>query len=460
MLALALDLAGPQPAYSAEHRVSSAADVTRRAETAQPGDVLVMRNGVWQDQAITFAARGTAERPITLRAESPGKVILAGRSSVVIDGEHLVVEGLYLRYGTIGGDGIKLVGRNSRLTECAVVGGDYKFFVHLFGTSNRVDHCYLAGKTNDSPTLQIEVEGRPNFHRLDHNHFGPRPPLGRNGGETIRVGYSHQSMTNSGTLVERNLFDRCDGEIEIISSKSGGNIYRFNTFADCAGMLTLRHGNRCVVDGNWFLGRGKNGSGGIRVIGEDHIVINNYIESVTQGGIWITSGIPDSELKGYYQARNCLIAFNTIVDSRAPAIELDAGFGTSRRTLRPEAITIVNNLFLPPKDGTLLKGRAGDGFRWGGNLTSPHARDRHESIRPVELAMRRDTNGVWRPPADGPTRGAALGTFSVVKNDIDGQPRRRPLDVGCDQFSDAPVHNRPLNIPDVGPSWMPKDARQ
>ncbi|NND98671.1 MAG: hypothetical protein HKN47_15220 [Pirellulaceae bacterium] len=25
-------------------------------------------------------------------------------------------------------------------------------------------------------------------HRIDHNHFGARPELGRNGGETIRIG--------------------------------------------------------------------------------------------------------------------------------------------------------------------------------------------------------------------------------------------------------------------------------
>src|SRR5205823_7447134 len=140
--------------------------------------------------------------------------------------------------------GIALKGNQCRLTESAVVVGTHKFFVHLYGADNRMDHCYLAGKTSESPTLQIEAEGQPNYHRIDHNHFGPRPPLGRNGGETMRVGYSGQSMRNSGTLVESNLFDRCDGEIEIISSKSCGNIYRFNTFLDCAGMLTLRHGNR------------------------------------------------------------------------------------------------------------------------------------------------------------------------------------------------------------------------
>src|SRR5438876_7357684 len=93
-------------------------------------------------------------------------------------------------------------------------------------------------------------------------HFGPRPPLGRNGGETMRVGYSWQSMSNSCTAVAHNLFDRCDGELEIISNKSCENTYRYNTFLDCAGMFTLRHGNRCLVEGNLFLGHHKRGSGG------------------------------------------------------------------------------------------------------------------------------------------------------------------------------------------------------
>src|SRR5258705_87944 len=80
-------------------------------------------------------------------------------------------------------------------SAAAVVGGDCKFFVHLFGTENRLDHCYLAEKTSESPTLQIEVDERtPNRHLVDQNHFGHRPPLGKNGGETMRVGYSHQSM--------------------------------------------------------------------------------------------------------------------------------------------------------------------------------------------------------------------------------------------------------------------------
>lgn len=414
-------------APAAEHRVASAADITKVAAFAKSGDELIMREGVWTDQPIVFRARGTAGKPVTLRPATPGQVTLTGKSSVIVDGEHLVVSGLNLKGSHLTGDGVKLAGRHNRLTDCAVMGGDFKFFIHLFGTSNRVDHCYVADKTNDSPTLQVEVEGSHNFHLIDHNHFGPRPPLGRNGGETIRVGYSHQSMTNSGTMVENNLFDRCDGELEIISSKSCENVYRANTFLDCAGTLTLRHGNRCVVEGNYFLGHRKKGSGGIRVIGEDHVVINNYIDGVTQGGIWITAGIPNSELKGYFQARNCLIAFNTIADSAGPCLQLDAGMGTSRRTLRPENITIATNLFSPGQGGSLFKGTEGAAWTWLGNLCVGAAAE-HVGVRSTDQTMARAADGLLHT---GPERSNSAG-----------------------MNPSAETRRRPLTARDVGPAWM------
>ncbi len=456
-----MGLTGPEIhcAPAAEYRVAGADEIAHLGTTLRPGDVLVMADGTWKDQAIDFQAQGTAEKPITLRAETPGKVILTGQSALKIDGEHLVVSGLSFNNATSAGDTVRLAGRHCRLTETAIVGCTSKFFAHLFGAENRLDHCYLADKTSDSPTLQIEAEGEPNHHRIDHNHFGPRPPLGRNGGETIRVGYSGQSMRESATLVERNLFDRCDGELEIISSKSCGNIYRANTFLDCAGMFTLRHGNRCLVEGNFFQGHHKRGSGGIRVIGEDHIVVNNYVDGVQQGGFRITAGIPDSPLDGYYRARNVLIAFNTVVDSLGPAIELDAGFGSSRRSLRPENITIANNLFSLPEGGVLLKGTEGDGFRWMGNLVSlaPDT-PQHSGLRRVELQLSRAQDGLWRPLADSPARGAAEGIFASIATDIDGQTRAGRLDSGCDQAADGPVTNRPLTAADVGASWRERGA--
>ena len=440
-------------ASAKEFRVRSAAEIARASTKVKPGDTLVMANGVWTNQAIDFKVRGLAGKPITLRAETPGKVMLVGESSVDICGERVVVSGLFLNGSTATGDGIKILGANCRLTECAVIAGNHKFFVHLYGVSNRMDHCYLAGKTNDSPTMEIEVESQPNYHLIDYNHFGSRPPLRRNGGETMRVGYSWQSMSNSCTTVERNLFDRCDGELEIISNKSCENVYRFNTFLDCAGMFTLRHGNRCVVEGNFFIGHHKRGSGGIRVIGEDQVIINNYIDGVENGGIWLTAGIIEPKLVEYFQVKNCLIAFNTFVDLRGPALQLDAGYRAPRRILRPENVTIANNVFAVRADGALLAGTEGEHFKWMGNLASVAAPGA-KGIQVVDPKLARADNDLWRPASDSPVRGAAEGSFPKIKTDMDGHPRTGKLDVGSDQISNAYVELRPLTADDVGPSWM------
>ncbi len=441
--------------HAAEHRASSADEIARLAPGLRPGDVIVMTNGSWRDQEIAFRASGSAGRPVTLRAETSGKVILEGGSSLLIEGEHLQAEGIWLRNAGGGKEAIALKGKDCRLTACAVTGGDHRNYLRMWGEGHRVDHCHFSGKTSDAPTVQIEVEEQPNLHRLDHNHFGHRPPLGRNGGETIRVGYSHQSMRSSGTVVEFNLFEHCDGELEIISNKSCDNIYRANTFRECAGTLTLRHGNRCTVEGNFFLGNGKRGSGGIRVIGEEHRIFNNYIDSVAGGAFMITAGIPDTPLDGYVAAKNCTVAFNTVVDARGACIELNAGLGTSRRTVQADHITIAHNLFSVPEKGLLAKGREGKSWRWTGNFSN-RGDDRANK---VDLMLTRGQDGLWRPAPGSPARGTAR-PFPGVERDIDGQPRHGRLDAGCDQLAAAPVTSRPMTVAETGPAWMhPADGQ-
>jgi poly(beta-D-mannuronate) lyase len=216
-------------------------------------------------------------------------------------------------------------------------------------------------------------------------------------------------------------------------------------------MMTLRHGNRCRVEGNFFLGNHKKGSGGIRVIGEDHVVVNNYIDGVMQGAFWVTSGIPNSPLVGYFQARNCLIAFNTVTRSQGPCIELAAGLGSSGRTLAPEGITVANNLFVLEPGAALLKGTEDRGYRWVGNVMSGDGTTPRPGLRVANVSLA-VADGLLRFPASGP-RILADGSFPTVTADIDGQPRVTPLDVGCDQQSSAPVLSHALRPAEVGPAW-------
>ncbi len=129
-------------------------------------------------------------------------------------------------------------------------------WVVMYGKHNRFDHSHLVGKSNAGVTMAVRLNSKEsieNHHRIDHNYFGPRPVLGSNGGETLRIGTSHHSLNDSFTIIENNYFDRCNGEVEIISNKSGSNAIRNNTFFESRGTLTLRHGNGNVVENNVFL---------------------------------------------------------------------------------------------------------------------------------------------------------------------------------------------------------------
>src|SRR5262249_14308561 len=129
---------------------------------------------------------------------------------------------------------------------------------------------------------------------------------------------STTSYTSSRTVVERNLFLGCSGELEIISNKSYDNIYRHNTFDSCQGTLTLRVGGGCRVEGNWFFGRKVSSTGGVRIIDRNQTVINNYFEGLrgtdARSALTFMNGIPNTALTGYFQVSNALVAFNTFVD--------------------------------------------------------------------------------------------------------------------------------------------------
>ena len=68
------------------------------------------------------------------------------------------------------------------------------------------------------------------------------------------MGTSDLSTQDAWIAVESNYFYRCSGEAEIVSNKSAENTYRYNTFVECAGSLTMRHGRGCTVEGNVFFG--------------------------------------------------------------------------------------------------------------------------------------------------------------------------------------------------------------
>jgi poly(beta-D-mannuronate) lyase len=434
---------------------------------ARPGDTLTMTNGVWSNASIAFAGYGLPNAPIVLRAETYGGVVIKGASNLRISGKHLVVDGLLFKNGySPSGAVVEFQGTNGvsdscRLTNSSIIDfnpadslKDYKW-ISLYGTRNRVDHSYLRGKKHMGTTLVVWLSDKPNYHLIDHNYFASRPELyGLNGGETIRVGTSDWSMYDSFTTVEYNLFEECNGEIEIISNKSCENIYRYNTFVSCQGTLTLRHGNRCTVEGNFFFGNKSPNSGGIRIIGEDHKVFNNYIHGTAgnsmKSALTIMDGVDSSKLNEYFQVKRAVVAFNTFVDNRTT---FNIGAKGTGCTLPPLDCVIANNVVYTTQSPIVTYSDTPLNMTWQGNIfygaslgiTQPSG----IAISDPKLSLAAD--GLLRPGTTSPIIDGAIGSFPYITTDMDGQTRVPPYDAGADEVVTGPVSIKPLTPSDVGP---------
>ena len=348
-------------AHAATTLVSTQSEYREATKNLQPDDTIVLANGEWENFEIQFSGIGQQDKPITLTAQDKGKVLITGQSNLKLGGEHLVVSGLVFKDGYTPTSTVisfqlnkETLANNSRVTEVVIDGynnperTERDFWVLMFGKNNRFDHNHLAGKSNNGVTLAVRLNteaSQENHHRIDHNYFGHRPILGSNGGETMRIGTSHYSLTDSFTVVEDNYFDRCNGEVEIISSKSGRNIFRGNVFFESRGTLTLRHGNDNLVENNVFFGNGADHTGGIRLINKRQTIRNNYLQGLTGtrfgSPLTVMNGVPDSPINRYHQVEDSVIENNTVID--VAHIELAAGSDDERSAV-PKTTRFANNL--------------------------------------------------------------------------------------------------------------------
>ena len=396
--------------------VTTLEEFDKAVAALQPGDKVILANGTWSDVELHFKAQGTAEQPIELTAQEPGKVIISGQSNLGISGQHIIVSDLVFKDGfTPTSEVISFrtskedLANNSRLTNTVIdnfsnperFGSDV--WVAIYGKNNQVDHNSLLNKGNSGVTLAVRMTteaSRENNHVIEYNYFGPRQTLGSNGGETLRVGTSHFSREYSNTVVRSNYFDRTSGELEIISSKSCGNEFRDNVFFESQGTLTMRHGHNTLVENNYFIGNRKPNTGGIRIINEYQTVQNNYLYGLTghrfRGALVIMNGVPNSPINRYNQVVDSAVNRNIVVDS--DHIQLAAGSDAERSAV-PIGSSMQNNIFMSKTNldpFTIYDDISGISF--AGNVLNEEANVEIESgFRKEPYSITENENGLLVP---------------------------------------------------------------
>jgi len=482
---------GPDTTPPTIYTISSATELKNRLKggNLRAGDIVEVLDGSYDTGGgITIEAVGIAQKPIIIRAMNIGGAILRGTTSFTLrKTAYIQIEGFDFRSAVY--TAIKLeaaqhtrITRNFfRLTETAGESGKWVYIGGVWNDPyapshhNRIDHNLFENKRQLGNFITIDGQQEPVFQvsqydQIDHNHFRDIGPRAANEMEAIRVGVSTLSMSSGFTVIEYNLFEDCDGDPEIISIKSCDDTVRYNTFRHSQGTLCLRHGNRSVVNGNYFFGANKDSCGGIRIYGNDHRVYNNYFDGLT-GTKWdaamtLTNGDYDGESSGglteHWRIKRSTICFNTFVNCLA---NFEIGFTNNGSYKKPpKDVTVANNLVVGKTNELVKILTSPENMHWSGNIMFP------ESTATLGISVGADeirivnpqlmlAGELWRLGETSPAIDAALGDYPYVTEDIDGQPRNGLYDTGADEFSTMTPICCPLVAENVGPfSLEPQKA--
>lgn len=318
-----------------EYNISSVSQFQLISPTLVAGDVVVFEDGDYIDfyNVVIQNLQGTQSNPIIIKSQNIYGAKIRGYSTLTFRNCDFVrIEGLSFeamtRYRALNFQ----ESNNITVSRCSFVNsGDntatsttvtmLRFDVDntqdpLRNAYNVVENCLFSDIIAGVGIVIVGADSQNTIglNTVRNNVFRDAPYIINNGAEAIVLYADGLQKDNPlHCLIEGNVFDNWSGDGEIISVKSGRNTIRNNVFTNYSvGSMSLRREKGNVVESNFFL----NGSIGVWVYGEDHIVRNNIFENLEfdairlTGGGNLTSGSPVFET-----AKNNLIAHNTVLNS-------------------------------------------------------------------------------------------------------------------------------------------------
>ncbi|WP_086667560.1 polysaccharide lyase 6 family protein [Lentzea kentuckyensis] len=426
------------PAQAAVVGVSTVSSLQAAIDSARPGQRIVLADGVHlADQPVKIT-----RSDITVAARSVGGTVFTSGGLQLGNVRNVTVEG-FVFDGTSKLD-VPAEAQATRITRNTYNGNKSGASLSVSADDVEVDHNTFSNRTNEGVYLQITGPGSEIAKRtwIHHNYFYNHQFSGANGGESIRLGYSHKQSKSANAIVEHNLFEKADGDSEAISVKSSDNTVRYNTIRNSKGYIVLRHGNRTTVEGNLLF------NSGIRFHGNDHKIYNNYVESTKDRAIVFGSGSeadsgPTS--KEHDRPDRVTVAFNTLIGTGA-VVDSDGG------NFKAKDCVLANNV-IKGSSGGVVSMHSGSVVKYEGNVIWGGTGGNMPSsgYRSVDPKLVKDANGLYRLSSGSPAIDASVGTYSYVTRDFDPQARSGKPDVGADEYSTSTTR-KPLTKADVGPS--------
>ncbi|HEX2471173.1 MAG TPA: chondroitinase-B domain-containing protein [Nitrososphaera sp.] len=499
----------------------------KAVRNAEPGTLIILTNKSYkvnpkehkiedddedQDTYVLFKnVQGTPEKPIIVMAQDIGqededkKVILEGRAGYKFKGcKFFTWCGFNHRHEASSDNNIFFQGgSDNRFSRCEVKlqdkgskkKGERKS--HWLQISNckamKVDHCFFHHKPSEGQFCNVKYRSDNkhgegplfeynHFQHQDYNEIVGDDNIGDAGGEGIQMGDSALCRWYYRAIVRYNYFEECNGDGEMITNKSSGNLYYNNSFMKTLGTMTLRHGDSTAFLGNYFE------VCGLRVGGRGNLIANNHF---TKNSAKREQRLPlvistgdfeqnpkeafDDDMQGAHHERvvNNNIILNTFANGDGTADSI-VYWGRKEGPKMPTGnkfkgniITARNGKLLEIPEGVIINGKikedgeekeikneVSDNIGWPtgnakkGDLTSEMATTDKDPL------LTEDSDGIYRLQSGSPARNKFQGMpfRELTSVDIDGEERGPNTDAGCDQFStESKKPKKRITPEDVGP---------
>jgi poly(beta-D-mannuronate) lyase len=488
-------------------------------EDAQAGHLIILADGKYDisRSEIEFSNRiGTTTSSIIVKPETVGGAILNGSEGAARfrfrNCRFFTWYGFTHTYElTAENDNIDMEdkhnivfegGNNNRFARCEVKpdNKDPHKKRHSLQISNskaiRVDHCFFHHKKSEGQFCNVKYrsDNEPgegplfeynHFLHQDYNKIVRDDNIGDAGGEAIQMGDSKLCRYYYRGVFRYNYFEECNGDGEMITNKSSGNIYYNNSFMKTLGTMTLRHGDSTAILGNYFEACGLRVGARGNLIANNHFTKNSAPDNKPQRrplaistGDWKQdpSKPYSDDMQGAHweQVVANKIILNTFAngDGQARSIVywgVDEGdYMPTGNMFKGNIVTARRGRLLEIPEGVVINGKIEedgeeteisnditDNIGWAigdaevGNLSSDMATIDKDPL------LTEDRDGIYRLQNNSPARNKLQGTpfreFTTV--DIDGKDRGSNTDAGCDQFStESRKPKKRITTEDVGPN--------
>lgn len=426
------------------NEVKTVEDLKHALPAAKPGDVILLSDGEYREGTLKFDISGSEGNMIVIRAKNQGKAIFTG--NVKLEGDFLALEGIAFREKGY----LEISGSHCRVSRCNWSDVQTGKWIRVAPGSSGVEIAYnlFENKNNNRELekgcqlMQIVVRNENERHHIHHNLFReiPKGKTG-NGFETLQLITENNPFDPPGgpsnTVIEDNLFIRCNGESEIISVKSNGNLIRRNTFRASKGSLVLRHGDDNVVTGNYFFADGEKESGGVRLQGTGQVVANNYFQDLGQLGLGMMDGTPDDL---YIRVERAQILFNSFINCTKNFV-IGLNHSSHPNGTAPKDCMIYGNIFYYDKENKIdnfieyVQNDEPENWQWQNNIAfGAPVMANIPGILTANPELSFNSDKIGLPTAATPSSTFPADVREEIKTDLFGSPWNNPRTLGAIQY--------------------------